>query len=77
MLKAILPDVMNGDDIGMRQVSGGMGFALKTAQEAFVSRQALVQHLDGHHATKGHILGLVDDGHTTAANALEETITAV
>ncbi len=74
---AVLADVVDGDDVGVGEVGGRMGFLLEVAQEAFVAGEAFVEHFDGDEAAQSQVLGAVDGGHTTAANTFEKSITAV
>ncbi|MBK7180690.1 MAG: hypothetical protein IPH82_26510 [Chloroflexi bacterium] len=72
-----LADVVDGDDVGVGEVGGGVGFALEAHQKAFVAGQAFVEHFDGHDAPQFQILGAVNGGHAAAADAFQEPVTAV
>ncbi len=74
---AILADIMDGDDIGMLQAGGGIGFLAEATQKIFVVGEAFMQHLYGDDPAEQQILAAVDDGHAAAADAVEELITAV
>ena len=61
-------DVVNGDDIGVAQLSDRQRFIPEAAAELRVLRQLAFQYFDGHKPVKAMTLGLIDIGHTAGAD---------
>ena len=69
-----LVNLVDGADVGMIQGRGGFGFALKTAECLRVFGYVVGQELQSHKAPEPHILGLVHDAHSAAAELLDDAV---
>ena len=66
------PDAIDGDDVGMLELCGGAGFALEALDEILVERQRERKDLDRYFSVELLVAGLEDDGHSPAAQLLEQ-----
>src|SRR6187402_1873840 len=74
MLAFVNANFMNGDDVGMSQLGGGLGFGSESA-DRFVRRQrAKRDHLDGNDSVQTGLAGPINDAHATAANLLQQLV---
>ena len=61
MNAAFTADEVNGNDVLMLQVSGGLGFILEALELAGVQGASEPQDLEGDSATQRDLLGFVDE----------------
>ena len=73
-MTVLLPDLMDGADIGMVESRGGLCFPLKAGQGLGVLRDVIGQELQGDKAVQGYIFGLVNDAHPTAAQLFNNAV---
>ena len=75
-LTLVLAEVVDGDDVAVRQLTGGPGLA----EESFTEVSALVNrrrdHLDRHRPLQQRVVGAVHDTHPALSQSLEELIAA-
>ena len=64
----VLAHIVNGDNVGVFELCGHDGFAMKAAHEVGVHGQLRRQDLDGHDALQRGIIAAVDNTHTTATD---------
>ena len=67
-------DVINGNDIGMTQSSGGAGLLLKTAQAVLIMGQRGFEYLDGDVPAQAFIAGTVNFAHPSRAYLFDHPI---
>ena len=67
-------DVVNGDDVGMIQGGGGLGFLDEAQLAVGVGDLVGRQNLDRDKAVQLRIAGLVDDAHTALAQLLDDLV---
>src|SRR5207302_11149676 len=75
---AFLPEIVDGDDAGMRELAGGLGFEEKPLVE-FLAPFRIIRKDDGlqrDDAVESRVLGLVDDPHRAAAQLAEDLVAA-
>src|SRR5713101_4368211 len=70
----LLPDLMDGADIGMIECRRRLGLALEAGQGLRVFGDVIGQKLQGHKSVEGHVLGLVDHAHAAAAQLLDDPV---
>src|SRR5690348_14351328 len=70
----VLPDVVNGANVGMIQSRGGLRLALKSGQGLWVAEDLIGQELEGNKAMQAGVLGLVHHSHASAANLLDDLV---
>ena len=70
-------DVVNGDDIGVAQLSDRQRFIPEAAAELRVLRQLAFQYFDGHKPVKAMTLGLIDIGHTAGADQFQQLVAVI
>src|SRR2546429_3710951 len=73
-----LPEIVDGDDMGMRELARGLGFEEETLVE-FLAPFRVVRKDDGlqrDDAVESRVLGLVDDPHRAAAQLAEDLVAA-
>ena len=73
-LVRVLPDVVNGADVGMIQSRGGLRLALKSGQRLRVAEHLFRQELEGNKAMQAGVLGLVDHTHAAAAQLFDDVV---
>src|SRR6185437_12889387 len=73
-LVLILPDVVNGADVGVIQSRRGLRLALKSGQGLWVAEHLIGQELEGNKTVQAGVLRLVDHTHTPAANLLDDLV---
>ena len=61
----------------MVEAGGRLGLAAEALDELGVFHEAAVEHLDGHAAAQGGVLGQIDVGHAAAADPAEDPVPAV
>ena len=66
--------VMDGDDVGMREVGSGFGFRSKTLPKSLVSGVILAQNFNRYRPFQHQIAGVVNHSHPTVADVLNELI---
>ncbi len=71
---AVLPNFVNGADVGMVQSGSGAGFAAKTFEGLRVVRDIVGQELQRDEAAERGVFGAVDDTHPAAAQLVEDSI---
>ena len=72
----VLAPVEDGDDVGMRQVGGGLGLAPEALDEGAVDRQLGEEHLERDGPIELAIHGAVDLGHAAAGDQVGHLIAA-
>ena len=77
MSACLTADIENTDNIRMRQTGGSPGFLTEPGYEILIACKLRAQDFDSHPAREQFILSQVNFGHATAADALEEAITAI
>ena len=70
----MLPDFVDGADIGMVQSGSSTSLAAESFQRLRILRDILGEELERHKSTKLRVLGLVDDTHTPAAQLLDDAV---
>ena len=73
---AVLPHLIDGDDVLMVDCRGQPGFAQESPVKLSAGRQARVHDLEGHQASEMGILGLEDDAHGASAQNLQDAVDA-
>ena len=73
-LLAVLPDFIDGADVGMIESRCRPCLSAKPLQRLRVSRQFLGQELEGHEAAKVGILSLIDHAHAAAPEFLDDAV---
>ena len=63
----VLADVKNGDNVGMVEGGGGLGFLLKAAKPFGIARPVLGQYLDRNVAFQRGVAGAIDLAHAARA----------
>src|SRR5262249_6176481 len=71
------PEVVDGDDAGVRQARHGPPLALETAQGLPIVHAAADEDLDRDGAAEPQVLGAVDGAHAAAADAPLQAVLAV
>ena len=67
-------DPVNRNDVGMLELGGGTGLALKALDELGVERERERQHLDGHLALERPVARAVDHRHAPAPQLLQDLV---
>ena len=70
----MLPDLVDGADIGMVESGGRPRFPLETVQGLRVLREVIGQKFQGDKAAKLYVLRLVDHAHPAAAQFLDDAV---
>src|SRR5579872_3925035 len=70
----VLPDVVNGANVGVIQSRSGLRFALKSGQRLWVAEDLFWQELERNKAMQTGILGLVDHTHPAPAQLLNDAV---
>src|ERR1700730_11142960 len=70
----LLPDLVDGADIGMVESGGRLRLPLETGQGLRVLRHIIGQKLEGNKPVQVYVLGLVDHTHTAAAQFLDDAV---
>ena len=73
----VLAPVVDGDDVGMVEVGGRLGFAAEPLDEVRVGGELGEQHLDGHRAIEQQVACQEDVGHSAAPDALLDLVAVV
>ncbi len=73
-LAFVLPDFVNGADVGMVQRRGGSRFALEAFELLRIARKFVGQKLQRHKPAERGVFSLVDDTHPSAAELIEHAI---
>ena len=73
----VLALVVHGDDVAVRQPSGGLGLALEPRDEGLVVREVGMHDLEGDDPVQAQVERLVDRRHAAAGKQGEHPITAV
>ena len=74
----LLSDVINGDDVGVIQPSGGLGFLLESLDQ-FVAVRSIVINRDGFQcngASDEFVVGFVDGSHGAASQFFLDLVAA-
>ena len=58
---AVASGVIDGDDVGMIEICGGLCFTFKPFQDLRILDQLRLQHLDRYRAIQSRIEGFIDD----------------
>ena len=66
VLVLMLADLVDGYDIGVIEVSGGLGLGLETPHVGFRGQLAGQDHLEGHQPLQLDLPGLVHHAHAAA-----------
>ena len=70
-------NIVNIDDIRMRETRGSLSLALEFIDEFLVLLELFMQDLDGHRPIEQTVLCLVDIGHAAPADQLLEFIALI
>jgi hypothetical protein len=73
-LTILLPDFMDGADIGMVQCGSGLRFALETGECLGVFGYFVGQKFQGYEAVKLDVLGLVHNAHPATAQLFNNAV---
>ncbi len=73
---AVFADVVDGDDVGVAEPAGDLGFAHEALDGVGAIQERLGQELHSDRALQGQVLGFVDGGHAAAANAAQDAVLA-
>ena len=76
VLAFVFTDFVNGHDIRVIQVGGGLGFGMKTPHVRRRSQFAGQNHLQGDSAVEAYLPGLVDDPHAAAGDFCQQFVIA-
>src|SRR5439155_25668858 len=71
-----LADVIDGDDVRVVEVGGGLGLQAEAGQVLGERQLAGPDHLEGDDAAEGLVTGLVDDAHATLGDLVEQFVLA-
>ena len=71
---ALVADVVNGQDVGVRERRDRLGLALETSEPAGVVGSALRQDLDRHLAIEPRVSGAIHLAHATSAERREDLV---
>src|SRR5207302_10482866 len=63
----LLPDIVDGADIGVVEAGGAAGLALETGKRIGIADQVVREEFEGDEAVETRILGLVDHAHSAYA----------
>ena len=69
---ALAADRVDGHDVGVVQLGGGLGLVLEALQVLGVQRRGERQHLQRDAPAQGQLHGLVDDAHAAAADLADD-----
>jgi hypothetical protein len=75
-LTILLPDLVDGADVGMVQCGSSLGFPLEASQRLGVFGYFLGQKLQRDRSVKGYVLSLVDNTHPAAPELLDDAVVA-
>jgi hypothetical protein len=70
----VLPDVVDGANVGMVQRGGGLRLALESGQGLWVSGYFFGKELQGDKAAQTRVFSLVDNAHATATQLLDDAV---
>ena len=73
-LALLLPDLVDGADIGVVQGRGGLGLAPEAFQCLRVLGHVIGQELEGNEATERRVLSLIHHTHPAAAQLLDDAV---
>ena len=76
-LSLIQPEVMDGDNIWVRQVGGSFGFLAEAIQEGRVTRVVLAQDFNGHRTLQHGITGAINNGHAAFSQLFKDKIAVI
>src|SRR5690348_828969 len=65
-LAVVLTDFVNGDDVGMLQAGGSLGFGAKSFDEWVAGKLSGEEHFDGDDAIQRALTGAIDHAHAPA-----------
>ena len=68
------PDVIQGADVGVRQLRDALGFPIEAVAELRVRGEKRGQHLDGNVASEAGVAGFVDLAHSAGAEGLNDFV---
>ena len=74
---AITADIIDADDIRMRELACGLCFMAETQDEVFVFCKIAVQDLHRYDTIQKDVLGHIDISHTAGANLFDQLISFV
>ncbi len=74
MLRAVLANIKDAYDIGMRQARGEARFLFKTPQKLLILGELGQENLCGHTPAQTQVLGFIHPGHTTFAEDAYELV---
>ena len=66
-LAVVLADLVDGDDVGMHEPGGGLGFGPETRPVRFAGQVAAEDHLERDGPIEAELPGSPDDAHAAAA----------
>jgi hypothetical protein len=70
----LLPDLVDGADIGVVQCGCSLSFSLEASQRLGVSGYFFGQELQRDKSVEGYVLGLVDHTHAATAQLLDDAV---
>src|SRR5579872_6551040 len=73
-LAFMLPDLMNGADVGMIERGGGARLAPESFERLWVSGYALRQKLQRNKTAELDIFGFINHAHTAAAKFFDDSV---
>jgi hypothetical protein len=76
-LTVLLPDFMDGADVGMIQRGSSPSFALEAGARLWVFRHFIGQELQGNEAVQVYIFGLTDNPHPPATKPFDDAVNAI
>jgi hypothetical protein len=71
---AMLPNLVDGAQVGMIQCRSGPSLASKALQSLRIAGQLIRQELECHEAAEFRVLGLIHHPHTAAAKLLDDAV---
>ena len=63
----VLAEVVDADDVGMREAGGGARLVAEAREEGLVAGQVAAQDLDRHRAAEQRVFGAIDGRHAAFA----------
>ena len=74
LLAALLPDFVDGADIGMIESRSGLSLAFEAREGLRIASDLGREEFESHEAVEINVFGFVDDAHPAAAEFFEDAI---
>ena len=72
----MLAEIVDGDDVAVRQLTGGAGLAEEPFAELGVALDGRADDLEGDFAFEQRVLGAIDDTHPSLPDFFEDLVAA-